>query len=153
MNKKVRYQQQLFFLQTLKRKLWNLVFTTNSYFLIQINLQPNVKDLRVFKLWILFYQKVLAIRWQENFSLWQKKIISFWNVISLFYIYTLGGGIIPIEDIEASGIGWFTLTNWLGGVYPAWGGGYELVNPFSKLTPGPSPVGSIELVNSFSKLT
>ena len=44
----------------------NWVFATNSYFIITISLEPNVADLRYFKLWILL-----------------DKIVWFWNIKGL----------------------------------------------------------------------
>ena len=58
----------------------NWVFVTNSDFLIPISLQPNVVDLRYFKLWIMLFKfEILRICGKNSIPLFQKtkSILSF----------------------------------------------------------------------------
>ena len=55
-----------YFFMKSKEKIW--VFVTNSYFLILISLQPNVLNLRYFKLWIQLDQIILTFKFAAQQS-------------------------------------------------------------------------------------
>ena len=96
-----------FYIYMTANSFWqrNWVFGTNSDLIIPISLQPNVVDLRSFKLWILLHQIILV--WnikslKHQFSkIWGSENLSLWQRLnSLFHVLLFYSGLLWAKFIK-----------------------------------------------------